>query len=231
MNHLTVKELPITERPYEKCERYGTKMLSDAELLAVIIRTGSKNIRAVELAQKVLNLSEDNKGILGLNYFTIKELMGIKGIGKVKAIQLQCIAELTNRMAKASLNKKIGLSTPKIIADYYMQEMRHFTNEEIKLVILDTKNNLLKDMIISKGTINSSIISPREIFVEAIKYGAVYIVLIHNHPSGDPTPSKEDIIATKRIRDAGAIIGVTLIDHIIIGDNQYVSFRERELLF
>lgn len=228
-NYLTVKELPSSERPYEKCEKYGTTSLSDAELLAVILRTGTKNLRAIDLAVNILNYSETYPGLKGLNYLTMKELKRINGIGRVKAIELVCLTELTKRMSKEIHRESLKLVTPKSVADYYMQDMRHLPREQVTLLMMDSKNKIIKDMIISNGTVNTSIMPTREIFVQAVKYEAVNIILLHNHPSGDPTPSAEDIRVTKRLLEAGNLIGITLMDHIIIGDNRYISLKEQGL--
>lgn len=228
-NYLTVKDLPISERPYEKCEQYGAALLSDAELLAVILRTGTKSIRAIDLAVSILNFSKAYTGLKGLNYLTMKELTKIKGIGRVKAIELLCLTELTKRMAKEIHRESLKLVTPQSVADYYMQDMRHLTREQIFLLMLDSKNKIIKDMIISEGTVNTSIMPTREVFVHALKYEAVNIILLHNHPSGDPTPSAEDIRVTKRMKEAGNLIGIALMDHIIIGDNKYISLKEQAL--
>jgi len=226
----TVKELPVSERPYEKCERYGAASLSDAELLAVIIRTGTKEEHSVDLAKRVLRHSPIHQGIIGIYHHTMEELTRIKGIGKVKAIQLLCVAELSKRLSKANMADSMMFDRPATIADYLMEEMRHEQREKVMLLMFDTKGRLLKEKVISIGTINTSMLSPREIFLEAVRGEAVSIVLIHNHPSGDPTPSGEDVAITKRIREAGNFINIPLIDHIIIGDNRYVSFKEGGLL-
>ena len=229
-SYLTVKELPLSERPYEKCEMYGAAYLSDAELLAVILRTGTKNLRSIDLAVNILNYPEANSGLKGLNYLTMKELTKINGIGRVKAIELLCLTELTKRMSKEIHRDSLKLVTPKSVADYYMQDMRHLSREQIILVMLDSKSRVIKDMVISSGTVNTSIMPAREIFVQALKQEAVNIILIHNHPSGDPSPSSEDLKVTKRIKEAGNFVGITLMDHIIIGDNRYISLKEQGLL-
>lgn len=228
--HLTVKELPVSERPYEKCEKYGPQSLSDAELLAVILRTGSKNLRAIDLAINVLNYSSTHSGLKGLNYLSMKELTQIKGIGRVKAIELLCLTELTKRMAKEVYKDNLKFITPKSVADYYMQDMRHLSREQVLLLMLDSKSRFIKDMIMSSGTVNASIMPVREVLIQALKEEAVNIILVHNHPSGDPSPSSEDIRVTKRMKEAGNLIGITLMDHIIIGDNKYISLKEQGLL-
>ena len=226
-NYLTVKELPTSERPYEKCERYGAAYLSDAELLAVLLRTGTKNQRVIDLAVNILNYSTAYPGLKGLNYLTLKELTRIKGVGRVKAIELLCLTEITKRMAKEVHQDGLKLVTPESVANYYMQDMRHLPKEQVMLLLMDSKNKIIKDMIISEGTVNTSIMPTREVYVQALKYEAVNIILLHNHPSGDPTPSAEDIRVTKKLYEAGNLIGITLMDHIIIGDNRYISLKEK----
>lgn len=225
--YLTVKELPVSERPYEKCETSGAEALSDAELLAVIIRTGTNKLRAIDLAVNILNYSPSCPGLKGLNYLTLNELTSIKGIGRVKAIELLCLTELTKRMAREIHKDSLKLVTPQSVANYYMQDMRHLTREQVMLLMMDSKNKIIKDMIISTGTINTSLMPIREIFVQALKYEAVNTIVLHNHPSGDPSPSSEDIRVTKRLIEAGNLIGITLMDHIIIGDNRYSSLKEQ----
>lgn len=228
--YLKVKELPLSERPYEKCEQYGPSSLSDAELLAVMLKTGTKNLRVMDLAFHILNASSTYPGLKGLNYLSYTDLVKLHGVGRVKAIQILCLTELTKRMAKDIQKDSIKLTSPDTVANYYMQDMRHLSREQVLLVMLDSKNKILKDMVISAGTINSSIMPAREVFVEALRCEAVHIIVIHNHPSGDPTPSNEDIRVTKRIKEAGNLIGISLMDHIIIGDNKYISLKEQGLL-
>lgn len=224
--YLTVKELPVTERPYEKCEAYGASYLSDAELLAVILRTGSKGQRVIDLAQKVLLCHPYEKGLLGITYLSLQDFRKIKGIGRIKAIELACVAELSKRISKSQVKEKVRLCTPETVARYYMEDLKHLRCEQVHLVLLDTKNHRLADCLITSGTVNASLISPREILLTALKHEAVYMILVHNHPSGDPTPSSEDIKITKRLFEAGNLVGVTLMDHIIIGDNIYISLKQ-----
>ena len=212
-------------RPYEKCISLGEQSLNDTELIAAIIKTGVSGKPAGELAKDILDKSH-NKGLLGLFDMSIDELMDIKGIGLAKAAQLKCICELSRRLAKQSAGKRLDFSSPYAIAEYYMQDMRHLTKERLVLVMLDSRLNLIKDSVISIGTVNSSLVSVKEVFSEACKNKAVSIVLIHNHPSGDPAPSPQDISVTEQIRKAGLILGIHLIDHIIIGDNNFTSLNE-----
>lgn len=228
--HLTIKDLPNLERPDEKLEKYGPRLLTDAELLAVIIRTGTKEVQSVELAAQILRKSEGNPGLLSLKMLELPDLMTIKGVGRVKALQILAVGELSRRIAKTSMDKGESFTDPELIARYYMEDMRYLQKEEIMLVMLNTKSQIIKDEVISRGTVNASILSPREVFMQALRYNAVYIVLLHNHPSGDPTPSKEDLLMTARIAEAGKLIGILLMDHLIIGDNKYISLKERGFL-
>lgn len=224
-----MKEIPDMERPYEKCLRHGAAGLSDAELLAVILRTGSRGENVLNLAQRILYHSGES-GILGLHQFSPEQLMKIRGIGKVKAIQLSCISELAKRLSKAAKGNSFSFSSPASVADYYMEDMRHESQEVIKLIMVNSKGCLIGESNISKGTVNASVITPREIFIEAMQRQAVCIILMHNHPSGDPSPSETDILLTRRIKNAGLLIGIELLDHIIIGDNRYISLKEEKLL-
>ena len=215
--------------PYEKFEKFGAQSLTDAELLAIIIRTGTKEFNSVELGKKILNLgtgSGQTNGILSLQHLTLEELMKVKGIGKVKAIRIKCVTEFSKRIAMETFKKGIRFDKPATIADYYKEQVRHLEVEQVILVMTDSKNQFLKDCILSTGTVNMSLISPREIFMTAIKTQAVHILLVHNHPSGDPTPSRDDIEVTKRIHEASQIMNIPLVDHIIIGDNTYMSLKE-----
>lgn len=228
--HITVKNLPSSEQPYEKLEHQGSETLSDAELLAIIIRTSTNKERSVDVAYRLLNKAEKGNGLLALNQMTLKELMEINGIGKVKAIQLKAVAELAKRISKADRSHTSCFTSPRQIADYYMEDMRHLQHEEILLIMMNTKNQIIKEERISVGTVNASILSPREVYVHALSNRAVHIVLLHNHPSGDPTPSREDIQITGTIKKAGELIGIGLMDHIIIGDNKYISLKEKGFL-
>ena len=215
--------------PYEKFERFGAQALTDAELLAIIIRTGTKEANSIELGKKILSLgtgSGQANGILSLQHLTLDELMEVKGIGKVKAIRIKCVTEFSRRIAMETFKKGIRFDRPSTIADYYKEQVRHLEVEQVILVMTDGKNQFLKDCVLSTGTVNMSLISPREVFMTAIKAQAVHILLVHNHPSGDSSPSRDDIEITKRIHEASQIINIPLVDHIIIGDNTYMSLKE-----
>lgn len=225
-----IHDIKKNERPYEKCLEHGAVSLSDTELLAVLLRTGVKGLNVLQLAQYILGVNCGDQGLLNIHNLTLEQLQAIKGIGTVKAVQILCLSELAKRLAKASAKDGLTFSLPSTIAEYYMEEMRHQKQENMKLLMLNTKSKLLGESDISKGTVNASLISPRELFIEALNKQAVSIILLHNHPSGDPTPSKTDLLLTKRVKEAGDLIGIALLDHIIIGDNCYISFAEQELL-
>ncbi len=227
---MTQKQLPESERPYEKCERFGPEALSDAELLAVIIRSGTKKERAVDLAIRVLDRPGAKKGLSALHYYSQKELQKIKGIGRVKAVQLCCVAELAKRMQTEETAVLQVFSSPQMIADAYMERMRHCRTEEVILLMLDTKGRKIADEVISKGTVNMAVLEPREVLCVALRYEAVFVILLHNHPSGVPTPSDSDVLVTRRIAAACELVGLSLRDHIVIGDNCYLSMLEKGFL-
>lgn len=217
-------------RPYEKCLRYGARSLTDQELLAIILRSGTKGHNVLALAEDVLNLPKDGSGLVGLMHLGVKDLMTVNGIGEVRAIQLAAICELSKRIATSSAGRRLTFNEPSRIADYYMEQMRHEERECLVLIMLDTKMHLIADSVISKGTVDASLVSSREIFVEACRCRAVQIILMHNHPSGDPSPSREDIKVTEKVQKAGELLDISLVDHIIIGDRCYVSLFESGIL-
>lgn len=221
---LKMKELPTLERPYEKLEIYGAEMLSNAELLAIIIKTGNKKETAVALAQKILNLDKNyNKNDLRfLQDISIEELMAIKGIGKVKAIQIKAVSEIAKRITKPTTNK-IKINNTKDVAELVMSELRYEKREIAKVIILNNKNIVLRIVNISLGGSNFACIEPKDVLAEAIKMQAPKIILIHNHPSGDPRPSKGDYRVTDRIYECADLMGIELLDHVVIGDGTYES--------
>ncbi len=228
----TIMEMPDYQRPYEKCLREGEQSLSDRELLAVILRCGVQGSSSLTLADKILNLSKQTgySGLLGLFHISMQELMKIHGIGKVKAIQLKCIGELSKRMASAVARPRLSFNEPITIAKYYMERLRHEEQEVLIVMLLDGKNHFLGEQMLSRGTVNSTLITPREVFMEALKFHAVSVILVHNHPSGDPTPSECDKKITERIYRSGEILGVKLLDHVVIGDQRYISFKEQGMM-
>ena len=231
MHRLTMKELQPEYRPDEKFLTFGPKALSDAELLAIILRTGSTEEHSVELARKILTRNRDDHiSILNIFHYEYHELLKIKGIGKVKAIQIKALAELSLRIAQEHASSNLVFQKPATVAEYYMEQLRHENRERVVLLMLDSACGLIKEQILSTGTVNASLISARELFITAMKYEAVFLILLHNHPSGRPMPSSADITYTHEIAAAGELLGILLLDHIIIGDHSYYSFKESELL-
>ena len=230
MRNLLKRSGADISRPYERCLMFGASVLTDAELLAVIIRCGTKGMPAVELAHKILSLSPCGDGLQGLTRLTLGDLTRLPGIGEVKACELLCVAELSRRIAKGERRRRLVFTEPSSIADYYMEDLRHLEEEHILCVMLDTKARLIGEQEISCGTVNASLLSTRELFLAALKFRAVSIVLIHNHPSGDPSPSREDLMITEKVHMAGSLLDIRLLDHIIIGDRRYTSLRENGIL-
>lgn len=222
---LKMKELPITERPYEKLKMYGAENLNNSELLAIIIKSGTKEYSALDLANNVLKLN-DNKEKEDLSFLqdvSISELMKIKGIGQVKAIQLLAVCELVKRINKPINRKNIKIKDAKDVARLLINELKYEKREVVKIILLNSKNIVLKIKDISFGGTNFAMIEPKEILAEAIKLQAPKIIMVHNHPSGDVTPSKADYNITDRIYESAQILGIQLLDHIIIGENNYES--------
>lgn len=221
----------IVTPPYEKFLNHGPEALTEAELLAIILRTGTRNRSALELAGQVLHLFKGREdGLNGLHHISLKELMEIPGIGEVKAVKLKCIAELAIRMAKERAAVSLCFQSPRTVAEYYMETLRHEEKEKILLLLLDNRLHLIEESIISVGTVNASLLSSRDVFMKALRFGASNLMLLHNHPSGDPSPSKQDIVITEKIKEAGKLMDIPLTDHIILGDGCYISLKEAALL-
>ncbi len=226
MNNTKMKDIPRELRPYEKCLKYGPQILSDEELVAVILKTGTRGENAISVARNILSVSGKYEGLRALNLQTLSSLKAVKGIGEAKAVTIICICELSKRIAKSSAGERLVLSSPESIAEFLMEDMRHLKVEKVKLLMLDNKNRLIAERFISSGTVNSSPFSPREIIREALVNNAVNIIVAHNHPSGDPAPSANDRAVTHRLKCAADFVGINLLDHIIIGEKQYYSFME-----
>ena len=226
-----MKQLPEEQRPYEKCFTQGESSLSDSELLAVILRSGMQGKNSLALAQEILKFMESSSypGLMGLMHVSVQDLMRIHGVGRVKAVQLKCFGELSKRIAKAAARPQMVMNNPSSIAAYYMEELRHEEQEIVICMMLDVKGHFLGDKILTRGTATGSLVTPREIYMEALRRHAVSLILVHNHPSGDPTPSPDDQQITARIYQAGELLGIHLLDHIVIGDHRYCSFREEGL--
>ena len=215
------------EMPYERFEAFGPSALTDAELLAIIIRTGTRDFNAVDIAKMILELGKYPRcGFMGLYDADIKQLERVPGIGKVKAVKLKCLAEIALRMHESRLKDGLNVRNASTVADYYMERLRHKKNESVLLLSIDSKGQVIRESEISKGSVNRSLAHIRSILIEALDAEAVNILLLHNHPSGDPEPSQDDRTLTKRLYESCRNIEIPLIDHIIIGDNRYYSFKE-----
>lgn len=224
----TIKEMPRYERPREKMMKYGPRSLSNAELIAIILSTGTKDKTAIDLARSILCFS--NEGIGFLANCSIEELSSLKGIGLAKSSQIIAAIELGKRISLSTRVNNYRIKGPEDVSNLLMEEMKHLKQEHFNIILLSTKNEVISVENISIGSLNASIVHPREVFLRAIKRSSASIILAHNHPSGDPQPSKEDILITKRLVESGKIIGIEVLDHVIMGDNNYCSLKERQLM-
>lgn len=224
VSQLKIRDVHEADRPRERLIRQGSQSLSNQELLAILLRTGTKDESVLALANRILMNFEK---LHALREATIEEMMAIKGVGEVKAVQILAAIELGRRLAQKEMNERFTIRSPDDAAHYLMPDMAGLTQEHFVVLFLNTKNQVLYKKTIFIGSLNASIVHPREIFREAVKRSAASIICAHNHPSGVPTPSPEDIEVTTRLMEAGLIIGIDLIDHIIIGDHQFISMKEK----
>jgi len=222
-----IKELPYEERPREKMIACGTGMLSNSELLAILIGTGTRNKSSLRLAEEILSMQ---KGILFLTECTPEELASIKGIGIAKSCQILAAIELGKRISTIPREKKPKINSPETIAALFMEEMRYYKKEVFNVLMINTKGEIVGVDKTSVGDLCSTVIHPREVFLSAIKRSAAAVVFVHNHPSGDPAPSQDDIMTTNKLLEAAKILGIQVWDHVIIGDGKYISFREEQLI-
>lgn len=227
---LSIKDLPKEERPRERMQRYGAQMLSDAELLAVLIRTGTPSESALVLSQRILKGNGAKSGLRFVADSSIEELSEIRGIGIAKSVQIKAAVELGRRISSYSSHNPTAINTPVDVKNLLMEEMRFLEKEHFKVILLNIKNQVISVEDISVGSLNSSIVHPREVFKPAIRRSSAAIILVHNHPSGDPTPSREDVDITRRLAEAGKILGIEVVDHVIIGNGSYISFREKGII-
>ncbi|MCL5935094.1 MAG: DNA repair protein RadC [Firmicutes bacterium] len=225
--HLTVKELPEELRPRERLRSKPISALSNKELLAIILRTGTRSESVLDLASRLLTV---HGGLRGLVSVTLDELSTISGIGTAKAAMIRAALELGKRVSSMAPEVRPVIRSPQDVSILLMEEMRHLDREQFRTVLLNTKNQVLETEVVSVGSLSSSIVHPREVFKNPIKKSAAALILVHNHPSGDPTPSREDIEVTNRLAEAGKILGIEILDHIIIGDNKYSSLKEKGLI-
>lgn len=227
MEYRRLKDLPEELLPRERLFQYGPEVLSNREILAILLRTGLKGENVLELAERLLM---EARGLSGLAQITVHELVQLHGLGKAKAAELKAAIELGRRSVSSDPMTRPVINSPQDIAHLVMEEMRYLDREHFRVVSLSTKNHVLGISSISIGSLNSSLVHPRECFKEAIRRNSNAIILLHNHPSGDPTPSREDVEVTRRLSDGGQILGIEVLDHVIIGDNRYISLKERGIL-
>lgn len=223
-NSLKIFDFPQNERPRERMFRYGAKVLSNCELLAIILRTGTSKENVLDISNRLLVKGGGLNGVLKLDF---NELIKVRGIGEAKAMQIIALGELLKRVNTYKSGYNYKITKPYDAAELIMQEMKNYNRERLRVILLNTKNVVIRISDISVGSLNSSIVHPREVFSEAILWHSAAIIICHNHPSGDPTPSNEDINITARLKECGKIIGIDVLDHIIIGDGVYVSFKEK----
>jgi DNA repair protein RadC len=229
-DYLTIKDLPEEERPRERLIKFGAQALSNAELIALLIRTGNRSESALVVAQKLLKGDGSRTGLSFIAESSIEELSQIKGIGPAKSVQIKAAIELGRRIYSFKKQETTTISTPYDVNNLLMEEVRFLEKEYFKTVLLNVKNQVISVEDISVGSLNSSIVHPREVFKPAIKRSSASIILVHNHPSGDPTPSKEDIEVTRRLYKAGEILGIQVLDHVIIGDCRFISLKEKGVI-
>ncbi|MEI8199290.1 MAG: DNA repair protein RadC [Eubacteriales bacterium] len=223
----SMHELPLSSRPYERLEESGEKSLSDAELIAILIKNGSAGSSSLELAQKILMMDSRGEGLSFLRDLSIEELRGCKGLGRVKAITLKAAMEMGRRSMRIDpFWKNMQIGGPKDAITIFENEMTHLKKEEVHTLLLDTRHRVIRHVTISSGGLASAGIYPRELLREAIKANAAAFVLAHNHPSGDPKPSPDDIATTKALQKAADLIGIELVDHIVVGHGSSVSLKE-----
>ncbi|QDX93085.1 DNA repair protein RadC [Brevibacterium sp. JNUCC-42] len=223
-NNLKLKNVPTYERPRERLLRQGSAALSDVELLAILLRTGTEKDSVQGVAQRLLAVFGDLQQLATASH---EELTDISGIGPVKAVEIQAALELGRRSALKVRDIRISIRLPRDVAEYMMPEMAGLVQEHFVCLFLNTKNQVIGKKTVFVGSLDSSIVHPRDIYREAIKRSSASIICLHNHPSGDPAPSKEDINVTKILLQAGDLVGIPLLDHVIIGDGRYVSLKEQ----
>ena len=227
MNNYTIKEISKNDRPMEKLLRLGAESLSDSELLAILLGTGTRTKNAIFLADEILKIKFKNNNLL---YTSVEKLMEVEGIGLSKACRILSGLELGKRLSKYHKFESMTIDNPDTIASYLFDYFRDSYKEEFLVLLLDTKNRIIKTKRVSIGSLNQTLVHPREVFRFAIMENSNSIIISHNHPSGDPSPSKEDIDITKRLVEAGNFIGIKVLDHIIIGNDKYISLREKRFI-
>lgn len=213
--------------PYERFLSAGPASLSNGELLALILRTGTIGKTATDLGNEILKCTDPANTDLSVLYdLSLEQLLQIEGIGEVKAVKILCLAEISRRIAMERSGSSLCFSSAQAVASYYMESLRHLKQERVLALFLDNRLGLLREEVLSIGTVNSTLLSPRDIYIRVLHCNAVNILLLHNHPSGDPSPSKQDIVLSGQIKQAGLMLDIPLLDHIVIGDGCYCSLKE-----
>jgi DNA repair protein RadC len=223
-----VRDLPLEERPREKLVSYGPAVLSNAELLAILLRTGTRGESVLRMAERVLAYCKD-RGLASMVHMSVEELAKIHGLGPGKAATVLAAVELGRRLAIAEARVEI-IHGPEDVARFAMPHFRHETKEHFAVLLLNTKNHILAMPVISQGSLTASVVHPREVFEAAVRHSAASMILLHNHPSGDPSPSREDIAVTERLVKAGQIMDIPVLDHVIIGNDSFASLKEKGLM-
>lgn len=227
----SIKNMPVEDRPYEKLIRSGTRALTDTELLAVIIRSGTRQESALNLAQRLLTVAADQGGLFMLQSASIEELQQIPGIGQVKALQIKAALELGNRvLSQARPSERRQIRKPDDAIHLLENELRFLPREELHVILLDIRNRVIRTCRLSEGGLAASVLYPRDLFREAVKANAAALILAHNHPSGDATPSKEDIETTRRFMEIGDMMGVRVMDHVVIASGGAISLKQQGLI-
>jgi DNA repair protein RadC len=224
---IMIRDLPSEERPREKLKNLGAAALTNAELLAILLRVGTRQESAVQVATRIL---ARGGGLRNLPHLSLEELQENKGVGPDKAVMIKAALELGSRLATMPREVAGSITSPAQAAELFMEELRYKKKEYFMILLLNTKNHVISREEISVGSLSASIVHPREIFSIPMRKSAASVILFHNHPSGDPSPSQEDLAVTRRLVDAGNLLGITVRDHIIIGDGCFFSFREKGLL-
>ena len=225
---MLIKSMPQEERPLEKAINRGVQALSNTELLGLIIHTGTRNVSSLHLAEEVL--SSGNGGISELGEIQYEDLLGITGIGPSKAILILSVIELGKRIAMAPAARRKVIESSHDVADLLMERLRYEKKEHFKSILVNTKGEILSVDTVSIGALSSTVVHPREVFSSAVRKSAAGVIFVHNHPSGDPLPSEEDIVTTKRLVKSGEILGIRVLDHIIIGDGEFSSLKAMNLM-
>lgn len=223
-----IRDLPVDERPRERLIRVGARVMSNAELLAIAVRTGVGGENVLRVAERLLSRFE---GLPGIARASLAELQSVNGIGPAKAVTIKASLELGRRLMAAAPEERPRITSPADAANLLMSEMMLLQQEELRVVLLDTRNHVLRIKTVYKGSLNTSVVRIGEVYRDAVKDNAAALIVTHNHPSGDPSPSPEDVHVTRQIRQAGSLLDIELLDHIIIGRQRYISLKERGLGF